>query len=463
MTKLKRLLIALSVMALMLTVIILPKAYAYDGNGTEADYSSPTGTWVDGVSYVKTGYLIYMTTDVGTVYKDPVFITTYSNTAYLPDLSWSPDNTATLMSTYVGNASHDPRGDLVADVYNRCAVGIDWSCSPFDSSGRGAGSYIRDWLISPQNGYDAGVIYMIEKYWGIEVRDKFIEMAATDHPYYFHVEPVAWHGAYHFDEYLGYQWLGTCRSLARHAFDGMYSAGQEPEAFGGGYGFKAYDWGNIPKSMFWEESWLGKTAPSYSDYAGKKYVSWNRLMVDAYGIVSIRPSDIGAGKQIIQSFYDETGTLIETTSGSSSTTVDMTEEGFTVTNWIVTEEVLEEPDSDDEYSNIISGVPTTRTGTEDETIELTEEESTVVIKYTQDNTPYRIVKVYEKNGTHKKTVTTGYSNTSYTVQTSSVYQGDSYGCKSWFTSKKLPTPSPSSTKAWNSILSSYKEAYSFIV
>ena len=56
MTKLKRLLITLSVVVLMLTVTVLPQAHAYDGNGAEADYSSPTGTWVDGVSYVRTGF-----------------------------------------------------------------------------------------------------------------------------------------------------------------------------------------------------------------------------------------------------------------------------------------------------------------------------------------------------------------------------------------------------------------------
>ena len=448
-------------MALMLTVCTLPNAHAVTGNGAGADYANPsTGIWQDGCSYAKTGFLLYVTDSIGNVRNDypPVFVTSYSWET--PSLSWDDK---VYFDSYFGNVQYDPRGSHNGvNYYSDWYAGIEWMMSPFQGNGQGNGTAIKNWLVSPQNGAPAGVLYIIDTYWGTEAMNKFLESATTGNTYQFHAQTVFWHGGYMGNQYQDNTWIGTVQGMAYYANSGAILA--TDWGYGSGYPFKRYDFAIAPLSMYLEHEWLpGTRLPSNLNPSANGYIDFTSLIQEAYGIVSVRPSDIGAGKQIIQSFYDETGNLIETTFENSGSEVDMQEEGFTVTNWIVTEEVLEEPDSDDEYSSIISGVPTTRTGIEDETIELTEEESTVVIKYTQDNTPYRIVKVSEKKGTHKKTVTTGYSNTSYTVQTSSTYQGDSYGCKSWFTSKNKPIQSPSPTKTWSSILSSYKEAYSFIV
>ena len=235
-------LLPLMLFTLLLSVPIT--AEAVRGNGTRGPSSSSTEVIEEGLSYKKTGFLIYLCD------KDGLPVGSYK-----PKIIWYKErpefdfecgydeyalSSNTAINGYGDRIYISPRLTAVGtpDYYNTDEY-IDFNMPVFNSDGSGNGDAIKEWLVSPQNGYDAGVLYMIYTYWGQSAHDAFIRSYNPEDPddcWYFIIEGIAYSGLYYGDEWTGKYVFATMKQMASYSTalggytSGMTAPGEDEEA-----------------------------------------------------------------------------------------------------------------------------------------------------------------------------------------------------------------------------------------
>lgn len=457
MKKLKRLIfLPLMLFTLLLSVPIT--ADANQGNGTEGPSSGSTETVIDGVSYTKTGFLIYLCDKNG----QPV-----GN--YKPKIIWYKDaptvdpDSGYVEYIYCNNYAINGMGDRIyinprltaigTPDYDNMLSNIDWNMPVYNDNGGGNGLEIKNWLLSPQNGFDAGVAYMIDKYWGKYARDGYISSYNADDPedcWYFVVEGLAYSGLYYGDNYTGKRIIASCKQMA--SFSTALGGGGNVTEGSEGFKFNRYWYKNLPNAMKLEYSWCGVPVPSYN---GSGQVPMANIQNEGYAMVMIRPTDLG-GKQIVKCYY-EGEEHDKSTISSCGESPELGEEGYEVVSWMTSDKpnnsavVYVTYEDFEEYNKNFKK----REDIEDDpNFKFKEDEKIVYVKLVRaEDGPYTVVKSYYNGSSFEKTKVSTTSKTDYNIK-----DEGSYEVTEWFTTSKKPSPKPTRSTKWDKILSSYNDS-----
>ena len=147
MKKLLRAFILATIMSLSFSITALAGSGTV-GNGTSGDSKQTSGLWFDGVSWTKSGFLIYVVSE--TNYDGEVSAIMEHNPV-LVFVQEKPDNPNTL---YYVNAKAG--GGSFKSVYTG---GAPWGMPPFNNDGSGNGGAIKDWLCAMQGSSSGAAVY----------------------------------------------------------------------------------------------------------------------------------------------------------------------------------------------------------------------------------------------------------------------------------------------------------------
>lgn len=227
------------------------------GNGVGGRPGGGTGTMkvVNGPSFKKTGYVIYIVSGDGSIVKEPKAFTTYGTS---PTGAWYLD-------TRFGNRH-------VTSV-DTSFSGQWWGYAPFDDKGYGKGGEIKDWLI--QGTVDGGfnMLLLIQSMWDFSTAQQFV---LKDQ--YLIVEPFLWCELYNGNAPKG-NVVATSLGWVHVREDFGYNrSGLETR----------YTLGILPNSCCFSMSWLSQTPPS--DISSKHDLG--EIKASAYGVVACKASEL---------------------------------------------------------------------------------------------------------------------------------------------------------------------------
>ena len=332
--------------------IIAPNynVYAETGNGTDGDSKTGTKHKTGGSSASKSGFVIYICNEGGSIIASPQFVTTYSNIV-------PPTNSKFYLKTRVGGGT----------ASTNAKTGIMFSMPPFTDSGSGTGSAIKGWMLSEraQTG-NLGAFDFITEYWGNSVAEEF---SKTDNQYLV-IEGVAWHSAFVGNTGSNSTIVATIPEMARveNALNG-----------GGSWFTKKYDLGRGPVGMELEESWLGVPVPSQKS----GIIDAVSVQSQGYGVVMIKSSELG--KQLVK-VYTTNGSVDVTKYSGCGDSYNVKDEGdYKVKKWQTSTKRTTATSDKATYEQVISGCPAVKSGSGTSNVSLGKTENALFILYERDD------------------------------------------------------------------------------
>lgn len=281
-----------------------------DDGGT-ADTTGQKSGVEDGVSAMKTGYLIYATNSAGQLNTKNKRITYVSSYDLMPEdshtYSYVDQRFIKTQFARVNNPYH-------ISTFRNKIIGNPavWGFAPFDTNGEVTGEKLGNWLTSEYKDGKTGGVWVLANY--LDMSDEeIVEYAQGDN--YLTVEPVMWAGIYDSKQYKGFGFCGTSHKWAFiTALD-----------FGGGAGasnyLSRYTHKILPNSHVYHKPWLGLSVPTNKT---SKHTPEELYGAIGLGIITVR---VRPGDKDIIKVYRTSGVVDKTVYGTCDEYVNVKNEG----------------------------------------------------------------------------------------------------------------------------------------
>ncbi|MBQ7775201.1 MAG: tyrosine-type recombinase/integrase [Lachnospiraceae bacterium] len=303
----KRVLKAFILTLIMVLTFSMTVFAGTDDNFGGEDGRSGNGSYADGASWKKTGYLIYVSDNTGSSVSPIIFIT-YDGS--IPASRVGARINMTGLKTRFGERFTTFK-----------TVPVEWRLPVFNSDASSNSEAIRSWLLSPYHDCDTGAGWVLKNYLNY-TDEEVLEFLGGD--YYLNIEGVLWCGVYSGSTYVTPKtvFVGTAKTWAEMTDKHTYMA--------------KYTHENLPNSLHYVESWLGLSVPT--DISGR-HTSEEILGNVGYGIVSLRGIDAldvstEYTHKVVKVYLEADGTVDHTTYSSCTNQPAISDEGeYSVIAW----------------------------------------------------------------------------------------------------------------------------------
>ena len=360
-----------------------------DGNGDKEGNSHLTTHSNEGYpSWMKTGWLVYISNTSGQLCSDVVFVSSGSN---LPD-----GHNGAYLTTRIGNAPYS-----TGKVYTNA----EWG-APF-IEGAARGSEIKNMLV---NGTDfstdgkTNAYYVIQKYLGISA----LELFQSSADYYLVLETCAWHKIFT-GNYQGYYVVASASGFARLQQDSaMNPTGDSYTGW--------LDNGLIQTSAYLDKDWPGlPNVPSQVSISvddPSTYISNSTLSGLGYGMIAVRSTEASTHTWDSENHPNDEAPAPEPPEPESSTPPSPTDYQYII---------IKSYRLKDESGNLIDKGTYSRTNTvatiaiEDEPLNTTDKNYKVIGWKTSTTTNFGISSITWESSVPQAIGTTGSSPTTTTL------------------------------------------------